>query len=109
MQDSLEIFTAPSGKPSARVHIDNNTTRHLHSTVKPEAEAEYFDDLTFLGNIIVFTGMGLGYHVEKKIKDIPSSALLIIIDYYDKLVEHNCNTLFKNISNKIVPSREAPV
>ena len=68
MQNSLQIFTASSGKPSARILIDDNTTRHLHSTVTPEAEADYFDDLTFWGTIIVFTGIGLGYHLKKKDK-----------------------------------------
>ena len=101
MQDSIQIFTASSGKPSARILLSDDTTRHLHSTVKPEAEADYFKDFNFWGNIIVFAGIGLGYHLEKKIKDIPPSALLIVIDYYDKLIEHNLNNIFVKLSNKI--------
>lgn len=103
MQDSLQIFTASSGKPSARILLNDDTTRHLHSTVKPESEADYFKDLKFWGNIIVFAGIGLGYHLGKKIKDIPSSALLILIDYYDKLIDHNLNTSFANLSNNTFP------
>ena len=106
MQDSLQIFTASSGKSSARVLLSDDTTRHLHSTVKPEAEADYFKDFNFWGNIIVFAGIGLGYHLEKKIKDIPPSALLILIDYYDKLIEHNLNNIFAKLPNKIVPISE---
>lgn len=102
MQDSLQIFTASSGKPSARILLNDDTTRHLHSTVKPEKEADFFEKLTFWGNIIVFTGVGLGYHLKKKIQEIPSSALLIVIDYYDKLIEHTVNSCFANLSNNII-------
>ena len=107
MQDSLQIFTASSGKPSARVLLDDESTRHIHSTVKPEAEADYFKDLNFWGNIIVFAGVGLGYHLEKKTQDIPPSALLVLIDYYDKLIEHNFNTIFAKLSNKTVSISES--
>ena len=103
MQDSIQIFTASSGKPSARILLSDDTTRHLHSTVKPEAEADYFKDFNFWGNIIVFAGIGLGYHLEKKIKDIPPSALLIVIDYYDKLIEHNLNNIFVKLSSYFMP------
>lgn len=101
MQDSLQIFTASSGKLSARVLLDNDTTRHIHSTVKPEAEADYFEDLTFWGNVIVFKGIGLGYHLGGKIKNVPPSALLIVIDYYDKLIDNCMDTIFTNLPNNI--------
>ncbi len=101
MQESLQIFTATSGKPSARVLLDDETTRHIHSTVEPEAEADFFRDTSFWGNCIVFAGMGLGYHLQDKIEAIPPSAQLIVIDYYDMLIEHNLNSTFANIPNQL--------
>ncbi len=102
MQESLQIFTASSGKPSARVVINDTTTRHLHSTVKPESESDFFKNLSFWGNVIVFTGTGLGYHLAGKIKEIPSSALVVIIDFYDKLIEHCMDNIFVNLPNDII-------
>ena len=100
MQESLQLFTATSGKLSARVLVDNETTRHLHSTVKPEAEADFFKDTALWGNINIFAGVGLGYHLQKISTAIPPSTQLIILDYYDKCVEHNLSTTFAGIPNQ---------
>lgn len=102
MQDTLQIFTASSGKPSARIIFDDETVRHLHSTVKPEAEANYYEDVSFWGNIIIFTGVGLGYHLSEKIKEIPSSTMLIVIDYYDELLNHTISNIFSDFPNEII-------
>ncbi|MGD9202071.1 MAG: DUF3880 domain-containing protein, partial [Chitinispirillia bacterium] len=102
MKSTLQLFTARSGFQSARILMADNTVRHLHSTVKPEAEAEFYSSLSFWGDVIVFAGIGLGYHVKKKIGDIPSSCHIIIIEYYETLVNICMDTIFKDIFNNIV-------
>lgn len=101
MQESLQLFTATSGKPSARVLLNDDTTRHLHSTVNPEAEADYFSDTSFWGNTLIFAGIGLGYHLQKIVDGIPPSAQLVIIDYYEKCIDFVMSTTFANISNPL--------
>lgn len=102
MPDTVEFFTASSGKVSARIVYDNGQIRHLHSTVAPEQEAGYFEQLSFTGSIIIFAGIGLGYHIAGKLKKIPEDALLIVIDYHDACIEFCKNTLFNNLQNTII-------
>jgi spore maturation protein CgeB len=102
MQDTLHLFTASSGKQSARVIVPDDSTRHLHSTVKPEEEAKYFDDLACWGNVIIFTGFGLGYHVTNTIDRISPDTLIILVEYYDRLIETAISGLLENIPNTIV-------
>ncbi len=102
MQDSLQIFNASSGNPSARIILPDETVRHLHSTVKPEAEADYFTDISLWGDILIFTGIGLGYHLGDTIRKIPPSATLIIIDYYEELLNHCLKNVFNTVPNEIV-------
>ncbi len=102
MQNKLETFTATSGQLSARVILDDDSIRHLHSTVKPEAESDFYKDLSFWGTVIVFCGIGLGYHLADKKGRIPPSALLIVIDCYDELIDHNINITLANLPNTIL-------
>ncbi len=101
MQESLQLFTAQNGMLSARVSLPDKGIRHIHSTVDPSVEAEFFDDLSFWGDCIVFAGFGLGYHLERKIKNIPPASMLVVIEYYDALIAH-CKELFSGLSNTIV-------
>ncbi|GEM_PF-689534 len=107
MQDTLELFTASSGKPSARVVLPDQTSRHIHSTVKPEAEADYFQSLHFWGDIIIFAGIGLGYHLSEKISQIPPAALVIILDYFDEFISNAINNSFSSLPNKVYTLSES--
>jgi len=86
---------------SARVTLPDKTVRHIHSTVDPSIEAKYFENLDFWGDCIVFTGFGLGYHLERKLKSIPTKSILVVIEYYDELIAH-CKNLFSGLSNIVV-------
>ena len=101
MQDSLQLFPAQNGTISARVTLPDKTVRHIHSTVDPSIEAKYFENLVFWGDCIVFAGFGLGYHLERKLKSIPTKSILVVIEYYDELIAR-CKDLFSGLSNKIV-------
>ena len=101
MQESLQLFTAQNGMLSARVSLPGKGIRHIHSTVDPSVEAGYFDDLSFWGDCIVFAGFGLGYHLERKIKNIPPTSVLVVIEYYDAFIAR-CKELFSGLSNTIV-------
>lgn len=95
MNYSLEIFTAASGFPSAKVILPDNTTRHLHSTVDPENEYKYFEDINFWGDHIIFLGFGAGYHVLNKIKKIPRDTKITVIDTFEEFTTNAQNELFK--------------
>lgn len=99
-QKSIQIFTASSGNQSALVTFDDETIRHIHSIVKPEEECNYYKDLSFWGNVIVFTGFGLGYHLRKKLNSIPESATLIIIDYFDIIINDYAKKQLESLPNK---------
>ena len=88
MQSRLQLFTAQSGRLSARVVFADNSVRHLHSTVKPETEADLFGHLTLHGDIIVFAGIGLGYHLGKSLASLSASSTCIVIDFYDELLDN---------------------
>ncbi|MCU0609930.1 MAG: hypothetical protein MUF22_09215, partial [Chitinispirillaceae bacterium] len=76
-----EFFTALSGQVSARVMRPNGPF-HFHSAIKPENEADYFNDYKFWGDLIVFLGIGMGYHVKPFLKNIPAGAKILLVDYY---------------------------
>jgi spore maturation protein CgeB len=101
MQGPLQLFTAQNGMASARVTLPDKTVRHIHSTVDPSIEAKYFENLDFWGDCIVFAGFGLGYHLTRKTKTIPSTSLLVVIEYYDELIVR-CKDLFSGLSNIVV-------
>lgn len=102
MLGSLQLFPAQNGMLSARVSLPDKTVRHIHSMVDPSIEGKYFKDLTYWGDCIVFAGTGLGYHIEPKIKNIPSTAVLIVIEYFDALIAHCKEHVFSGLSNAIV-------
>lgn len=102
MDTTLELFTASSGYQSARVRFADGSTRHIHSTVKPQDESAYFTDLHFWGNVIVFTGTGIGYHLGRTLHTVSSSALLILVDYYDELLNLCRTGFFSDIPNRIL-------
>jgi len=98
MRDSLQIFTAQNGQLSAKVLFANDTARHLHSLVDPSVETGLYDGLSFWGDIIVFVGLGLGYHIAGKIFSIPKRCAIIAIDYYDELLQHCQGRLFNGLA-----------
>jgi spore maturation protein CgeB len=102
MQASLQLFTASSGKLSAKVAFENNTVRHLHSTVQPEAEADLYETVRWYGDLIVFAGIGLGWHVCRALKTLPPHARCIIIDYFEECIKHARETLFAGLPNRVL-------
>ena len=86
---------------SARVVLPDKTIRHIHSVVDPSIESKFFDRLEFWGEVIVFAGIGLGYHLTNKIKAIPSSSTLVVIEYFDELAMLAKTGLFLGLSNAI--------
>jgi spore maturation protein CgeB len=81
--------------------LPDKTIRHIHSVVDPSIESKFFDRLEFWGEVIVFAGIGLGYHITKKIKAIPSSSTLVVIEYFDELAILAKTGLFLGLSNAI--------
>jgi len=102
MQASLQLFTASSGKLSAKVVFDNNSVRHLHSTVNPEAEADLYQDIHWYGNLIVFAGIGLGWHVKRMLSKLPAHVSCIVIDYFKICTNHAAETLFAGSTNRVL-------
>jgi spore maturation protein CgeB len=94
----LETFTAQSGSLSARVATDD-WARHLHSTVAPEREHEYFSDLEVWGDIVVLAGTGLGYHLARALRTLPSPVRLVAIEYFPKLADHVARELLSALPN----------
>jgi len=101
MGTTLQLFTASSGKLSARVLFDNGITRHLHSTVNPDAEAALYDSLEWYGTVVVFLGVGFGYHLSHAIKKLPIAAVCIVVDYYDECLQFVKKNIFAGIPNRI--------
>jgi spore maturation protein CgeB len=101
MQASLQLFTATSGKLSARVAFENKTVRHLHSTVRPEAEADLYDNMQWFGNLIVFAGIGLGWHVSRALANLPAHASCIVIDYFEECTKRAAEILFAHSPNRV--------
>jgi spore maturation protein CgeB len=100
LSEKLELFVAKSGTLSARINR-NGSMLHLHSSVKPEDEAKYFDRIDFWGDLIVFLGTGLGYHVRPYLNAIPPNARILLVDYYPRCVEHCRGELFNGLPNDI--------
>jgi len=101
MQASLQLFTASSGKLSARVAFENKTVRHLHSTVMPEAEADLYDTLQWYGDLIVLAGVGLGWHLRKALVRLPAHSSCIVIDYFEECAKHARESLFARVPNRV--------
>ncbi len=101
MQSRVQLFTARSGGLSAKAVFDDNSFRHIHSLVAPEAEADLYEGLEFFGDLVVFCGFGLGHHVARKIRLLPASAAVVVMDYYEQCLAHAKKTLFSTIPNRI--------
>ena len=96
----LELFTARSGMLSARLNRPGGL-HHLHSAVKPEEEAGYWGDTEFWGDLIVFLGTGLGYHVGSLLKNVPPGSRLLLVDFYPQLIEHCRTNIFGGLPQPI--------
>ena len=95
-----ELFIARSGLLSARLNR-NGKLLHLHSAIKPEDEAQCWGDLDFWGDLIVFLGTGLGYHLLQRAESIPPSARLLLVDFYPRFIEHCREKVFGRLDNTI--------
>jgi spore maturation protein CgeB len=102
MQDTVQLFTAQNGQLSAKVVFPDATTRHIHSLVDPAVEGKFFERLDFWGNVIVFAGTGLGYHVASRLHAIPEGALVVAVDYYETLIDHCRKNVFSKIKNPLI-------
>jgi spore maturation protein CgeB len=96
----LELFVARSGLLSARINR-NGRLVHLHSAVKPESEADHFSGMEFWGDLIVFLGAGLGYHIAPYLNSIPAGAKILLIDYYPRCIEHCREKCFAGLTHDI--------
>jgi hypothetical protein len=77
-------FEAQSGALSARIEDSSGDVRHIHSIVDPEAEGSYFCDLTIWGDVVILEGTGLGYHLNRALKEVDKKITLIILEFYQK-------------------------
>jgi spore maturation protein CgeB len=102
MHPSLQLFTASSGKLSAKVAFGNNVVRHLHSTVRPEAEAELNETVSWYGDLIVFAGIGLGWHVRNALSGMPAHARCVVIDHFEECIRHASEVLFAGLPNHLL-------
>ncbi len=84
---ACQLFTAQSGKISARLQDESGNTIHLHSLVEPQVESRYFQDLKIWGDKIVLLGTGLGYHISQLLHRISTERKIIVIEYYHELAE----------------------
>lgn len=82
---TLNIIAAQDGVPSVRLDNEDGTFLHLHSLVHPEQEADYYADLLLWGEVIVFAGTGLGYHLRAIIDRVESHVSIILVEYYPQL------------------------
>lgn len=96
--EKLELFVAKSGMLSARINR-KGTLFHIHSGVRPEDEAKYFEGTEFWGDLIVFLGTGLGYHIQPYVKNIPAKTKILLVDYYPRFIEHSEQKVFAGLPN----------
>lgn len=95
MEQSLQIFTASSGYPSAKILFEDESVRHIHSTVSPEKESDFFKDINFWGDTILFVGFGAGYHILDKVETIPTNTKIVVIDFFEEFTINSDNEIFK--------------
>ena len=101
LDGELELFVARSGLLSARINR-NGRLLHLHSAIKPESEADHFSGMEFWGDLIVFLGTGLGYHIAPYLDGIPAGVKILLIDYYPRCIEHCRETCFAGLTHDII-------
>lgn len=108
MEQTLQIFKSVSGHPSLKVIFENGNTKHIHSSVAPEKEYEFFQDIKITKRNILFLGFGAGYHILDKLESISKSSNIVIVDLFDELSEnakvnifkgYNVSTINRNSSN----------
>ena len=102
----MQLFTARSGLISAKALLADGTVRHIHSLVDPARESAFYENMCFWGDVIIFAGIGLGYHIARKTGSIPKQAILVVIDYYEKLIEHCRANVFSGLPNTVVAVSE---
>lgn len=93
---SVEFFSARSGYLSARLYDMSNNAMHVHSLVKPEMEATYFQDLEIWGDSIVLAGTGIGYHLYGFLDRIRDKKVLLL-EYFDEFADICCREVVRNI------------
>lgn len=97
---TLELFVAESGVLSARIRRSDGY-RHIHSSVKPEDEAAYFSGLSFWGDLVVFLGTGLGWHLRGAIAGLPPGNRVLLAEYYPQLLSRCRENLFAGLTNEL--------
>ncbi|NLD91082.1 MAG: glycosyltransferase [Fibrobacter sp.] len=83
---TVEFFHAQSGYLSARLYDLSNNALHVHSLVKPEIEAQYFEDLEIWGDSIILAGTGIGYHLYGIIDRIRNKNVLLL-EYFNEFAD----------------------
>lgn len=80
-----EHFIASSGELSARIILEGNIERLLHSAIKPEQERDWFRPEKILDVVFAF-GTGLGYHLEF-LNDLEPKRTIILCDAFPENLE----------------------
>mgnify|MGYP005838820573 CR=1 FL=1 len=84
----LEIFTARSGAISAKAKLPDGRSLLLHSAHDPVREAKNLVAAESLENakVVVFLGMGLGYHLQEALKKAPPEAKILVVEKSPELI-----------------------
>lgn len=100
MPHTLQIFTARSGHPSARVVLATGELRHLHSAVHPEAESSYLPATEIWAEVVVLLGLGLGHQLEA-LGPALVGRTVIGVDFFPELVSGRAATLVEGSANRV--------
>lgn len=103
---TLDVFLARSGVLSARINRATGVI-HLHSAIRPQDEPTWWSDIEFWGDLIVFLGTGLGYHIAPYVKAIPPGAKILLVDYYPRCADHCLNKVFNGLPNAVAAVTQA--
>ncbi|MBN1127489.1 MAG: hypothetical protein JXA71_00780, partial [Chitinispirillaceae bacterium] len=96
----LELFIARSGVLSARINR-KGALFHLHSAVDPEKEADHFAGTEFWGDLVIFLGTGLGYHLAPSLATLPPDTKILLVDYFPRCIEHCKKNHFYELRNPL--------
>jgi len=102
----IEIFAASSGHPSAKAFLPDGRIHHLHSLVAPERESECFSDLEAWGDVIVFCGFGLGYHMTSALARLPASSTIVLAEFHEELASRAVDGAFAPMKKRVLALSE---
>jgi len=84
---SVTVFTGRRGFATAKVLREDGSETLLHSLYDPVREAASFVPAEVTGEVLVFLGCGLGYHIPPTISLSDRVSRVILIDCFRELAE----------------------